>query len=243
MYEVTVRASDRRVYGHYDVLVTVEPVDEPPEFQSGSKDSFTCRENGTYALYTYRATDPEGADVGWSVSGTGAGHFAISNTGVLSFSEPPNSENPERFDGDGYDNDYEVTVVVADHTGRAANLPITVVVTDVDEGPEITGCTDTILDTVFLVEFEDCDELTVSENHEKPCTPTLPATRRFPTWKSPARALPAETAGTSSSPRTASSVSATRLIPIVPPMPTGTASMSLPSAPPMGATAASSTSP
>lgn len=79
---MAVRASDSRVYGHYEVLVTVEPVDEPPEFQSGSKDSFTYRENGIYALYTYRATDPEGADVGWSVSGADAGHFAISNSGV-----------------------------------------------------------------------------------------------------------------------------------------------------------------
>ena len=53
-YEVTVRASDGRHYGTYDVTVTVEAVNEAPEFRSGSRTSFTHRENGTSDLYTYR---------------------------------------------------------------------------------------------------------------------------------------------------------------------------------------------
>ncbi len=152
VYEITVRASDGRVYGTHDVTVTVEAVDEAPEFRRGSKDSFSYRENGTAALYTYRATDPEGAEVAWSVSGADGGAFTIDrNTGVLNFREPPDHDNPA---DDGRDNEYQVTVVATDQTGRAANLPVTVTVTDVNEGPEIaeTGTNTAI---------------TVRENHDE----------------------------------------------------------------------------
>ena len=151
-YEVTVRAYDGRVYGTLDVTVTVTPVDEAPEFRRGSRDSFSYRENGTAALYTYRATDPEGAEVAWSVSGADGGAFTIDrNTGVLNFREPPDHDNPA---DDGRDNEYQVTVVATDQTGRAANLPVTVTVTDVNEGPEIaeTGTNTAI---------------TVRENHDQ----------------------------------------------------------------------------
>ncbi len=166
-YELTVRASDGRVYGSHDVVVTVLAVDEAPEFRSGSRDSFTYRENGTSSLYSYRATDPEGADVTWLVGGADAGYFAISDTGVLSFAEPPNFENPLRYDGSDYDNEYEVSVVATDQSGHAANLAATVTVTDVNEGPEIAGCTDTVADQMLIIAFEDCDEITVSENHDE----------------------------------------------------------------------------
>ena len=150
-YEVTVRASDGQVYGTYDVTVTVEAVDEAPEFQSGSRDSFSFRENGTSVLYTYRATDPEGADVSWSVSGTDGGDFAIttdsSGRGVLSFEEPPDYDDPADDDDD---NEYEVTVVATDQTGHAASLAVTVTVTDANEGPTVSGTA----------------EYTVRENHE-----------------------------------------------------------------------------
>ena len=150
-YEVTVRASDGQVYGTYDVTVTVEAVDESPEFQSGSRDSFSFRENGTSVLYTYRATDPEGADVSWSVSGTDGGDFAIttdsSGRGVLSFEEPPDYDDPA---DDDRDNEYELTVVATDQTGHAAGLAVTVTVTDVNEGPTVSGTA----------------EYTVRENHE-----------------------------------------------------------------------------
>ena len=147
-YEVTVRASDGQVYGVYEVTVTVEAVDEAPEFRQGSRDSFSYRENGTSDLYTYRATDPEGADVAWSVSGTDGEDFEISERGVLSFKEPPDYDDPS---DDGNDNEYEVTVVATDQTGHAGSLPVTVTVTDVNEGPIISGT----------------GEFTVRENHDQ----------------------------------------------------------------------------
>ena len=135
-YEVTVRASDGQVYGTYDVTVTVEAVDEVPELRRGSRDSFSYRENGASDLYTYRATDPEGTEVAWSVSGTDGEDFAISESGVLSFEEPPDYDDPADEDRN---NEYEVTVVATDQTGHGASLPVTVTVTDVNEGPIISG--------------------------------------------------------------------------------------------------------
>ena len=146
-YEVTVRASDGKVYGIYEVTVTVEAVDEAPEFRRSSRDIFSYRENGASALYTYRATDPEGADVSWSVSGTDGRDFEISETGVLSFEEAPDYDDPADDDDD---NEYEVTVVATDQTGNAASLPVKVTVTDVNEGPIISGT----------------GQFTVRENHD-----------------------------------------------------------------------------
>ena len=135
-YEVTVRASDGQVYGTYEVAVNVEAVDEAPEFQRSSRESFSYRENGASDLYTYRATDPEGAEVTWSVSGTDGEDFEISETGVLSFEEAPDYDDPADDDDD---NEYEVTVVATDQTGHGASLPVKVTVTDVNEGPIISG--------------------------------------------------------------------------------------------------------
>ena len=136
-YEVTVRASDGRVYGTYDISIAVEPVDEAPEFQRSSRTSFTYPENRTSALYTYRATDPEGAVVAWSLSGDDAGDFEIiEDGGVLTFRGPPDFDEPA---DNTEDNEYEVTVVATDQTGHAANMAITVTVTDANEGPELTG--------------------------------------------------------------------------------------------------------
>ena len=146
-YEVTVRASDGQVYGTYDVTVTVEALDEVPEFQRGSRDSFSYRENGASALYTYRATDSEGTEIAWSVSGTDGENFEMSASGVLSFREPPDYDDPSDEDEN---NEYEVTVVATDQTGHAASLPVTVTVTDVNEGPIIFGT----------------GEFTVRENHD-----------------------------------------------------------------------------
>ena len=169
-YEVTVRASDGRVYGTHDVTVTVTAVDEAPEFRSGSRDSFSYRENGTSALYTYRATDPEGAEVAWSVSGADRGDFGISDTGVLAFREPPDHDDPA---DDDQDNEYQVTVVATDQTGHAINLPVTVTVTDANEGPVIA---DTGANTAITVQ-ENHDQVLATYTATDPEDPNLEITR------------------------------------------------------------------
>ena len=162
-YEFTVRAYDGRVYGTYDVTVLVEDVNEAPELRSGSRTSFTYRENGTSDIYTYHATDPEQSEITWSLRGDDAGDFAISETGVVAFASPPDFDSPAGSDVDG--NEYLVTVVATDDgryggegqlTGARLDgiLDVTVTVTALDEGPEIEG---TNINTA----------ITVRENHEQ----------------------------------------------------------------------------
>ena len=104
------RASDGGgLAGTRDVTVTVTGVDEPP-MVSGRTDILFA-ENSTRPVQTYTATDPEGAAVTWSLSGDDAGHFSISNDGVLTFDSPPDYDDPTDADAG---NDYLITVQASD---------------------------------------------------------------------------------------------------------------------------------
>ena len=171
VYEVTVRASDGRVHGTLEVTVTVTAVDEAPEFRRGSRDSFSYRENGTSALYTYRATDPEGAEVAWSVGGADGEDFTIDrDSGVLAFREPPDHDDPA---DDDRDNEYRVTVVATDEEGHAADLAVTVTVTGANEGPVIA---DTGANTAITVQ-ENHDRVLAAYTATDPEDPELAVTR------------------------------------------------------------------
>ena len=119
-----------------NVTGTVVGVNEPPVINTGSRTEFTYRENGTAVLYTYRATDPERGSISWSVSGTDWDDFDISETGVLYFITPPNFEIPGDSDRN---NVYNVTVQAHDDEFNTASLDVTVTVTEVNEGPEVTS--------------------------------------------------------------------------------------------------------
>ena len=127
-YRVTVRASDGRYYGYFDVTITVNNVNEPPDITGANSVSY--RENGTATVATYRATDPERSGVTWSLSGTDGGAFTISNTGVLSFGSPPDYEDPRDSGGD---NVYLVTVQASDDQPNTARLEVTVTVTNLTD--------------------------------------------------------------------------------------------------------------
>ena len=181
-YEVTVRASDGRVTGTLDVTVVVEDVNEAPDFRSGSKTSFTYRENGAFALYTYRATDPEQGQITWSLRGADAGDFLIGATGILTFASPPDFDTPAGSGVDG--NDYLVTVVVTDDgtygtegqlTGSplASTLEVTITVTDVNEGPEIA---ETSANTAITVR-ENHDQVLATYSATDPDDPAAAITR------------------------------------------------------------------
>ena len=133
VYSFSVRASDGRYYGTLTVTVTVEAVDEAPEFRPGTQDAFAYAENDTSAIYTYRASDPEGSNVTWGWSGTDSSAFTVSGTGVLAFTSPPDYESPADVDGN---NVYELTVEARDANDITARLDVTVTVTNVtDLGP------------------------------------------------------------------------------------------------------------
>ena len=82
-------------------------------------------ENSGGNLATYTATDPEGLDVTWGLSGDDAGDFSIAN-GALRFQSTPDHENPADSDGD---NVYNVTVEASDGTDTGS-LDVTVTVTN-----------------------------------------------------------------------------------------------------------------
>ena len=140
VYVFTVRAYDGRVYGIFEETVTVTPVDELPTITTTvrSATELSQAENRTSRLYTYRATDPERSTISWSVVGTDGRFFTIDERGQFSFSEtnPPDYEIP----GDsGGDNVYNVTVQATDDGFNSGTLDVVVTVTDVNEGPDISG--------------------------------------------------------------------------------------------------------
>ena len=140
VYSLSVRASDGRNYGYLAVTVTVDDVNEAPEITTTAKTAFAYRENGTAAVFTFSAADPEQSAVAWSAGGADSGIFAVARDsrgrGVLSFADPPNFESPADA---GSDNVYEVTVVAADDQGLTDSVAVTVTVTDHGEGPVVSG--------------------------------------------------------------------------------------------------------
>ena len=106
------------------------------------RETLSFRENATTEtrLYTYRATDLDrDTTIAWSVEGDDRDDFEI-DEGVLTFKEEPDYENPtDSTPGSPQrDNVYEITVVASDGTNRDT-LDVAITVTDVNEGPEVTG--------------------------------------------------------------------------------------------------------
>ena len=150
-YSVTVAVRDsKNVNGNADtasdatVTVTINVTDqnEPPEITSGLP-TVNYAENGAHTVAIYSATDPEEATITWSVTGTDAGDFSITN-GELTFRSTPDYEKP--VDGNR-DNTYLVTIRASD--GRYSDtLAVQVTVTNVNEPPSFpdTSTTRTVLE-------------------------------------------------------------------------------------------------
>ena len=84
------------------LLLTIRPAgaQEAPPLIPNAETEFTYAENGTIPVTTYRATDPEGNKIFWTLEGTDAADFKIKG-GVLSFKSPPNYENATDRSGSG----------------------------------------------------------------------------------------------------------------------------------------------
>ncbi len=111
-----------------DVAVIVEDVNEAPEFDIASI-SFEVKENtraNTNIGDPITATDPEGDDVAYSLTGTNAGLFNIdASSGQVKTKESLNFEAKSA---------YEVMFTAFDPTGsgNSASIDLTIEVTDVD---------------------------------------------------------------------------------------------------------------
>ena len=127
-YSVTVTASDSGgLSDSIDVTITVTNVDEG--FEVSGRAAVDYAENGTAAVATYSATDPENGAITWTLEGDDAADFEISAGGVLTFKSSPDYEAAKGGTA-GNSNTYEVTVVASAGTNEA-RLAVTITVTDV----------------------------------------------------------------------------------------------------------------
>ena len=122
-------------------------------------------ENGTGPVRDFDSTDPEGSGIEWNVRGVDAADFDISSTGVLTFMESPDYENPTDrglnldpgeevgipdFTDDGEfapdDNNYQITVSAtevwdrdnASLPAKRADMALTVIVGNEDDAGKVT---------------------------------------------------------------------------------------------------------
>ena len=109
------------------------PATNNPPTLSGDT-SLQYAENGTGPVATYAATDPEGSQITWTLSGPDGADFSIIR-GALTFNAGPDYEDPTDADGD---NVYHVTVRASDDF-NTVTLPVTVMVTNVNEPPQFAG--------------------------------------------------------------------------------------------------------
>ena len=92
-YTVTVTATDTfGVSSTITVTINVDGVDEKPDLAGEAPEGYA--ENGTAAVATFTATDPEGESIVWSLAaGNDMAAFSIEN-GVLRFENSPDFEAP-----------------------------------------------------------------------------------------------------------------------------------------------------
>ena len=151
-YSFTMSVTDSNdIHGNEDttvddtvsVTVTVNDVDEPADISftasggvTANGNAFTVDENHTTPLATFSASDPEyepGLTYTWSLAGTDAGDFDLSESGVLSFAAIPDYERPADSGGN---NVYDIIVRALDSAGKTGSIALTVTVIPVNEPPE-----------------------------------------------------------------------------------------------------------
>ena len=131
-YRVTAGVSDGAVAATQAVTVRVTNVDEAPVL-SGPADT-TVVEHGSGTVALYRAVDPEGEAVTWSLSGADRDTLALSGGGQLSFKRAPDYERPADA---GSDNVYAVRVRAFDGP-LGDSLAVTVRVSNVEEAGTVS---------------------------------------------------------------------------------------------------------
>ena len=137
-YVFTVTASDSELTGSTNVTINVTDVNEAPVFGADSL-AFSVNENlsTTEVILDAYATDQDGDSLTYGLSGTDSDKFMIDPaTGEVRFNESPNHEAKSS---------YNFTVSASDGE-LGDSIEITVSVTDVNEAPEASDDTMTILE-------------------------------------------------------------------------------------------------
>ena len=156
-YTVTVTATDSLSESStITVTIKVTNVDEMPDLEGDDPDDYA--ENGTGAVARFTATDPEGADIVWSLlEGDDSALFMINNNGVLTFVNSPDYEAQD-------DNMHAVTIQASDGgEDTTASKAVTVEVTDVDEDGTVTLSTlQPQVDEEIMATLADPDNVTAN---------------------------------------------------------------------------------
>ena len=131
-YTVTVTATDSLgLSSTITVTIKVTDVDEMPDLEGEAPEEYA--ENGTAAVATFRATDPEGKSITWTLDGTNVAAFSIDN-GVLRFESSPDYE-----DTDNASHMYTVTIQASDGgADTTATKAVTIEITNVEETGTVT---------------------------------------------------------------------------------------------------------
>ena len=124
VYDIIVTASDGTNTAERTVAIMVTDENEPPIFTSDA--AVSVAENQT-AAYTALATDADGDNLSYNLSGTDAALFMIDGaTGEVRFIEAPDFENPGDADGD---NVYDIVVTASEGT-ISTDQAVAITVTD-----------------------------------------------------------------------------------------------------------------
>ena len=164
------------------VTLDVTDVNEAPVFADMTT-TFSAAENQT-AVATKAATDEDSADsVTYALSGTDAGLFRISATGVITFRTAPDFEDPQGG-ADDDSNAYTFTVTATGGMGDRllpATQDLTVNVTNIDEAPAAPVVEDQTarVGRLFGYQFAAVED---PEGETVTYTATLSDGRDLPSW-------------------------------------------------------------
>jgi T1SS-143 domain-containing protein len=145
---VTVRVTDGGgLSDDVQVTINVTDINEAPVISSGATTSFAENTVASTVVYQAVATDPEKGALTYSLSGTDANLFNISETtGAVTFKASPDFETPL---DNGKNNVYDIVVTAKDVGGLTASQSVAITVTNVNEAPTITsGATASVAENI-----------------------------------------------------------------------------------------------
>ena len=135
-YQLSLQVTDGKATISQDLTISVTDVDEAPSISSEAL--FEIAENTATEtiIHTASASDPEGQDVSFAISGADATGFSIDpSSGALSISASPDYENTTDADSD---NIYKFALEASDGNNTSSQT-LSIFVTNVNEAPTITS--------------------------------------------------------------------------------------------------------
>ena len=169
-YTATVTVSDGTDSATQAITVTITDVDETESNEAPTlsiNSNYSVNEDvngicqggpaigdGNCPVFNILASDPEGEDLFYTISGPDAAAFQVSSAGAVNTTFGPNYEVPIDENNDG---DYQITITVSDGN-LSVSQAITITVTNINEAPFIS---DYCFDSDVLA---GCDDIYVDEN-------------------------------------------------------------------------------